>query len=64
MYLFDGIPDKFKTQKKYERAVETRATLFFEDVLDYFVTHKMVELCEYAIPEEEEREESVNQDRV
>ena len=58
-----------------ERAVETRSTLFFEDVRDYFVTPKMVELCEYAIAEEEkeeeqeeekedEEEEWVNQDRV
>ena len=42
-----------------ERVVETRPTLFFEDVPDYFVTPKMLELCEYAISEEE----WVNRDR-
>ena len=42
-----GCLDKFKT-------------LFFEDVPDYFVTPNMVELCEYAIVEEE----CVNQNRV
>ena len=52
-YFFDGIPDEFKTQEMCEKAVETRPTLFFEDVPDYFVTPKMLELCEYAITEED-----------
>ena len=55
IYFFDGIPDELKTQEMCERAVETRPTLFFEDVSDYFVTPKMVELCEYAIAEEKRR---------
>ena len=52
IWHFDSIPDKFKMQEMCERAVETRPTLFFEDVPDYFVTPKMLELCEYAIAEE------------
>ena len=54
--------------------METRPTLFFEDVLDYFVACKMGELCEHAIAEEEgdtkrkirkkKEQEWVNQDRA
>ena len=46
--FFYGIPDEFKTQKMCEKAVEMRAIVFFEDVLDYIATRKMFELCKYA----------------
>ena len=54
IYFFDGIPDELKTQEMCERAVETRPTLFFEDVPDYFVTLKILELCKNATAEEGE----------
>ena len=46
-----------------KRAVETRPTLFFEDVPDYFVTPKILEFCKNATAEKEKEEEDY-QDRV
>ena len=38
--FFNSIPDKFKTKEMCERAVEMAPRIFFEDVIDYFVTLK------------------------
>ena len=51
--FFDAIPDEYKTQEM----CATRPTLFFEDAPDYFVTPKMLELCEYPTAQKEVEEE-------
>ena len=51
--FFNSLPDKFRTKEMCERVVETAPCMFFEDVPDYSVTVKILEMCKNAIAEED-----------